>query len=62
MATPYVKYHKLTKVANKYCSHYDNTSENYGPLRSDTVLESTRQIKGKLLFCIKLLRLSQLIV
>ncbi len=33
MATPYVKYHKLTKVTNKYCSHYDNTSENCGPLR-----------------------------
>ncbi len=35
MATPYVKYYKLIKVANKYCSHYDNTSENCGPLRLD---------------------------
>ncbi len=34
MATPYVKYHKLTKGANKYCSHYDNT-ENCGPLRQE---------------------------
>ncbi len=33
MATPYATYHKLTKVANKYYSHYDNTSENCGPLR-----------------------------
>ncbi len=31
MATPYVKYHKLTKVARNYCSHYDKTSENCGP-------------------------------
>ncbi len=33
MATPYAKYHKLTKVARNYCSHYDKTSENCGPLR-----------------------------
>ncbi len=33
VATPYVKHHKLTKVANKYCSHYDKASENCGPLR-----------------------------
>ncbi len=33
VATPYVKYHKFTKGANKYCSQYDNTSENCGPLR-----------------------------
>ncbi len=33
MTTPYIKYHKLTKVANKYCSKYDNTSKNCGPLR-----------------------------
>ncbi len=40
MATPYVNYHKLTKVANKYCFHYDNTSENCGPLRlEDNALE-----------------------
>ncbi len=32
MATPHVKYHKLTKVSNKYCSHFDNTSENCRPL------------------------------
>ncbi len=30
--TPYFKYHKLTEGANKYCSHYDNTLENCGPL------------------------------
>ncbi len=33
MATPYAKYHKLTNVARNYCSHYDKTSENCGPLR-----------------------------
>ncbi len=33
MATPYAKYHKLAKVARNYCSHYDKTSENSGPLR-----------------------------
>ncbi len=33
VATPYVKYHKLAKGGNKYCSHYDNTSDNCGPLR-----------------------------
>ncbi len=33
MATTYAKYHKLTKVARNYCSHYDKTSENCGPLR-----------------------------
>ncbi len=33
MATPYAKYYKLTKVAWYYCSHYDKTSENCGPLR-----------------------------
>ncbi len=33
MATPYAKYHKLTKVARNYCSHYEKTSKNCGPLR-----------------------------
>ncbi len=33
MATSYAKCHKLTKVARNYCSHYDKTSENCGPLR-----------------------------
>ncbi len=33
MAPPYAKYHKLTKAARNYCSHYDKTSENCGPLR-----------------------------
>ncbi len=33
MVTPYVKYHKLTKGANEYCSHYDKTSANCGPSR-----------------------------
>ncbi len=62
MATPYALYHKLTKVARNYCSHYDNASENCGPLLWKTMLESTRQIKEKLLFYIRLLRLSQLIL
>ncbi len=25
MAAPYANYHKLTKVAGSYCSHYDET-------------------------------------
>ncbi len=25
LATPYAKYHKLTKVARSYCSNYDKT-------------------------------------
>ncbi len=33
VATSYNKYHKWTKGANKYCSHYVNTLENCGPLR-----------------------------
>ncbi len=33
MVTPYAKYHKLTKVARNYCSHYGKTSENCGPMR-----------------------------
>ncbi len=33
MATPYAKYHKLTRVARNYCSHYDKASKNCGPLR-----------------------------
>ncbi len=40
MATPYVKHHKLTKVARNYCSHYDKTSENCGPVRLE---ENTRK-------------------
>ncbi len=32
MATPYAKYHKLTKGARNYCSNNDKTSENCGPL------------------------------
>ncbi len=31
--TLYVNYHKLSQVANKYCSHYDKTSKNCGPWR-----------------------------
>ncbi len=33
MATPYAKYHKLTKTAKNYCSHYGNATENYEPSR-----------------------------
>ncbi len=33
MATPYAKYHQLTKVARKYCSDHDKTLENCWPLR-----------------------------
>ncbi len=33
MATPYAKYHKLTKAARNYCSNYEKTSEYCGPLR-----------------------------
>ncbi len=44
MATPYAKYHKLTKVARNNCSHYDKTSEHYGPLRLG---ENARKHKAK---------------
>ncbi len=60
MVTPYVNYHKLTKVTNKYCFHFDKTSKSKDAFK--TMLVSTRQIKEKLLFYIKLLRLSPLIV
>ncbi len=33
MANRYGKYHKLIKVARRYSSYYDQTSENCGPLR-----------------------------
>ncbi len=33
MATPYATYHRLTKVARNYCSHYGKTTGNCGPLR-----------------------------
>ncbi len=57
MTTPYAKYHKLTKAARNDCSH--RTSGNGGPLRlEEKSFESRRQIKEKLLFYIKLLRLS----
>ncbi len=59
MANPYFKYHKLTKVDRNYCSHYDKTSENCGPLRLE---ENARKhtANKKILFYIKLLRLSPL--
>ncbi len=44
LATPYAKYHKLTKVARNYCSHYDKISENCGPLRLE---ENARKSHGK---------------
>ncbi len=58
MATPYDKYHKLTKVARNYCSHYDKISENCGGLRlkENAYKHTANQIK--LLFYNKLLRLS----
>ncbi len=33
LAALYVKYHKSTYVTNKYCFHYNKTSENCRPLR-----------------------------
>ncbi len=33
MATPYAKYHQLTKFVRTYCSDYDKTLENCWPLR-----------------------------
>ncbi len=33
IATSYAKFHKLTKVARNYCSHYDKTSAKFGPFR-----------------------------
>ncbi len=43
VATPYVKYHKLTKVANKYCSHYDNTLENCASLEDNARKHTANQ-------------------
>ncbi len=57
MATPYAKYHKLTKVANKYCSHYDKTSENCGPLRLEENARKHTTYPKKLLLYVDLLRL-----
>ncbi len=62
MATPYVKYHKLAKVANDYCSHYDNTSDNSAPLRlEDNARKHTANQRKPLLYN-KLVGLSLLIV
>ncbi len=58
MATPYVKYHKLTKVSRNNCSHYDKTSENCGPLRFEENARKHTANQGN----IKLLRLSPLTV
>ncbi len=62
MATPYAKYHKLTKIARNHCSHYDKTSENGEPLRLEENARKHTANQRKLLFYIKLLRLSPLIV
>ncbi len=58
----YVKYHELTKGANKYCFHYENISENCGPLRLEDNARKHTENKKKILFYIKLLRLSPLTV
>ncbi len=60
MVTNYATYHKLTKFANKYCSVIHRKIAGLYVWRK--MLESTRQINEKILFCIKLLRLSPLIV
>ncbi len=62
MVTPYVKYHKLTKVANQYCSHYDNTSENCAPLRLEENARKHTANQRWTTFLHLLLRLSPLIV
>ncbi len=63
VVTPYVKYHKLAKGANEYCSHYDNTSENCGTLRlEDNTRKHTANQRKNYFFYIKLLSLSPLIV
>ncbi len=43
MVTPYVKNHKLTKVFNKYCYHYEKSSENCGPLRLEEKARNQRK-------------------
>ncbi len=60
MATPYATYHKLTKVANTYCSVIHRKIA--GLYVWKTMLETTRKINEILLFCIQLLRLPPLIV
>ncbi len=40
---PYVKYHKLTKVANKNCSHFEKSLENCGPLRLEEKARNQRK-------------------
>ncbi len=52
MATPYLKNHKFTKGANKGRSHYDNTSEDCGPLRleDNTRKHTANQRKNTFLY------------
>ncbi len=57
MVTLCVKYHKLTKVANKIFVP-TTTPKIAGINVCKTLLISTRQIKEKMLFYMKLLRLS----
>ncbi len=45
MVTPYVKYHKSTKVANKYCSHYEKTSEYCMHLKDNACKHTENQRK-----------------
>ncbi len=50
MPTPYAKYHKLTKVAKNYCSHYDKISANCGPLRLEENARKHTVNQGKTTF------------
>ncbi len=61
MTTPYVKYRKLTTVANKYCSQYDKALDNCFYVWKKMPV-NTRFIEEKLLFYIEMLRLSELTV
>ncbi len=60
METPYVNYHKLTKVAYKYYPTTPRYRKLAGLHVCKTMLVSTRQIKESPLFYIELLRLSPL--
>ncbi len=57
MATPYVKYHKSTKVANKYCFHYEKTSENCMHLRSKDNARKHTENQQKTSFLLKIVTL-----
>ncbi len=56
MVIPYVNYHKLAKVTNKYCSHFDKTLENCGCQRlQDNARKHTTNQRKPVFFYIELM-------